>query len=90
MLQHVAVCCKVLQSEVAVCVQVAVWRSVAVYCSVVQCGAVWRSAVQCVAVCWRVLKCVAVCCSCNVLQGKECAEGFQSVCSAGQLCVSHI
>ena len=54
MLQHAAVCCRVLQSA-AVCSSVL--QSVAVHCSALQC------VLQCAAVCCSVLQCAAVFCS---------------------------
>ena len=66
MLQHVVMCCSVLQC-VAVCYNVSLWftaccsvlHHVAVCCSVLQRVAVGYSALQCVAVCCSVLHRVA-------------------------------
>ena len=64
MLQCVAVCCRVLQSEVhTVSVLSRQETCMGVCYSVLQCVAVCRSVVKCVAVCCSVLQCVAVWCS---------------------------
>jgi len=52
-LQHVVVCCSVVQC-IAAC---------RLYCSLLQCVAVCCSVLQCIAVYCSVLQCVAVCCS---------------------------
>ena len=62
MLQHVAVCCSVLQC-VPVCCAIYTGNVAADICC---CGGLGRGDVallQCVAVCCSVLQCVAVCCS---------------------------
>jgi len=87
-LQCVVACCSALMSsgisssvlqrsdELRKRQGVAMWCSVSVCCSVVQCGAVWRSVMQCGAVWCIVLQCGAVWCRvvqcvavwCSVLQ----------------------
>jgi len=72
-LQRVAACCSVLQSNGSlyrhthwgVCFGFSAqpFVNVAVCCSVLQCVAVCCSVLQCAAVCCSVLQCVAVCCS---------------------------
>jgi len=73
-LQCDAVCCSVLKYDAVCCsveinidkksleeTDLVIKKSVAAWCSEVQCGAVWCSVLQCVAVCCSLLQCAAVC-----------------------------